>query len=274
MSFVIDSIEASMEKAVFISKISNLKYVNEEFPRLYFGNEFCERLIPSQDDLAYILRFVTKKKMKLTFVTPFVTNKGLEQLKLSMRYLQQHNIPVEVVINDWGFLRWVNEKYPKLNIALGRLLSKQKRGPRIQNLINKAPESTIEHFRRSNVDNPILANFLMTRDIKRVELDNLLQNISRKNSLLKGSLYFPFVYITTTRFCQVSSIKHNPNKPQRAIVDCDKECQRYTFKLNHKHMPIELVLKGNTQFFKNEFLPNNLEKWNIDRLVYQPEIPI
>jgi len=38
-----------MEQAIFISKIENLKYVNSKYTRLYFGNEFCQRLIPRKD---------------------------------------------------------------------------------------------------------------------------------------------------------------------------------------------------------------------------------
>lgn len=44
--------------------------------------------------------------------------------------------------------------------------------------------------------------------------------------------------------------------------------------LQHKQMPADLLLKGNTQFFKNEQLPDNLKDLSIDRIVYEPEIPI
>ena len=71
-----------MEQAVFISKIPHLKYVNEKYSRLYFGNEFCEKLIPSVTDLKNTLGFVMNKRLDFSFVTPYATNIGLNKLKI------------------------------------------------------------------------------------------------------------------------------------------------------------------------------------------------
>lgn len=263
-----------MEKAIFISKIKDLEYVTDEYSRLYFGVEFCQNLIPSIEDLNYILGFISKKGMDFTFVSPYLTNKGMEKLKLLLSNLINQQPRNEIVINDWGLLGWIIQEYSNLNLVLGRLLTKQKRGPRILSLIGRVPDSMVEHFRQSNVDSLICSNFLISKGIKRIELDNLLQGINRPSHLLKGSLYFPFAYVTTTRFCLTSSYADKVDKPLRAIFPCNKECQNYTFKLQHRRMPVELFLKGNTQFFKNEHLPRNLSQLDIDRIVYQPEIPL
>lgn len=263
-----------MEQAIFISKLENLRYVTSKYTRLYFGNEFCQRLIPSSEDLKFTKDFVLRHKMDFTLVTPYVTNKGIEILRPILEYVIRNFSDIEIVINDWGLLEIIRKEFRCSNFVLGRLLTKQKRGPRILNLMGKVPNSMIQHFRESNVDNPTLSNFLINKGIKRIELDNLLQGISRVAPLLKGSLYIPFAYITTTRFCLVSSCEDRVNKPLRSIVPCNKACQRYTFKLEHKNMPIEIFLKGNTQFFKNEHLPDNLEQLSVDRLVCQPEIPL
>jgi hypothetical protein len=39
-------------------------------------------------------------------------------------------------------------------------------------------------------------------------------------------------------------------------------------------MPVTILLKGNSQFFRNDKLPENLEEMGIDRLIFEPEIPI
>lgn len=263
-----------MEKAIFISKIKNLEYVTDQYSRLYFGNEFCQNLIPSIEDLDCILEFVSEKNMDFTFVSPFVTNKGMERLKSLLNYLINKQPATEIVINDWGLLRWINQKNFSFNLILGRLLTKQKRGPRILNLINRVPDIMIQHFRQSNVDSPDFSNFLINKGIERIEFDNLLQGFNRPTQALKGSLYFPFAYITTTRFCLLSSYEDRANKPLRTIFPCNKECQNYTFKLQHRQIPVEIFLKGNTQFLRNEHMPEDLRQLNIDRLVYQPEIPL
>ena len=54
---------------------------------------------------------------------------------------------------------------------------------------------------------PAIQQFLLANAIERVEFDNLLQglNLNGITSDLHLSLYLPFAYITTTRFCFMSS---------------------------------------------------------------------
>lgn len=262
-----------MEQAVFISKTVDLSYVTQKYTRLYFGNEFCQRLIPCLSDFKLISEFVSKRKMDFTLVTPYVTDDGLRRLAPVFRYVIDHFDAPEIVINDWGVFKLVKDEFNYSNLVLGRLLTKQKRGPRLLNIKEKAPQEMFQHFEQSNVDVPVLTEYLSANGIKRVELDNLLQGLDREESMLKASLYLPFGYITTTRFCLTASCESR-KKSLRTIPECNKECRKYTFRLKHKSMPVDLYLKGNSQFFKNERVPDNLECLAIDRLVYQPEIPI
>lgn len=262
-----------MEQAIFITKVENLRYVDSKYSRLYFGNEFCQRLTPSLEDFKVVKDFILKHKLDFTLVTPYVTNKGIDILRPILEYVIKNFLRAEIVINDWGVLRLLRREFNYSNFALGRLLTKQKRGPRILNLKNRVSETVIQHFQESNIDVPILSEFLVNNGIKRVELDNLLQGIARENSYLKASLYFPFAYVTSSRFCLTASSERGLSS-FRSISSCNKECQKYTFRLCHKTMPVDLFLQGNTQFFKNEHLPDNLSDLNIDRIVYEPEIPL
>ena len=262
-----------MEEAVFISQVKNLKYVTKRYLRLYFGNEFCERLAPSSEDLSKIFEFILNRGLNFTLITPYLTNKGLKEWMPLIKSVLDKQKNTEIVVNDWGLLRLLNREYTDLSLVLGRLLTKQKIGPRIFSIMDKIPQIMIQHFRQSNIDVPVLSDFLINKGIRRVELDNPLQGITRRDPQLKGSLYIPFTYVTTTRFCPTATCE-NKVRSLRIIASCNKECQRYTFKLQHKQMPVDLLLKGNTQFFKNDRLPENLEALHIDRLVYQPEIPM
>lgn len=262
-----------MEQAIFISKIVDLSYVIPKYTRLYFGNEFCQRLIPSLSDLERISKFVSDRKMDFTLVTPYVTDDGLRCLIPILRYVIDHFDAPEIVINDWGVFKVVKDEFDYSNLVLGRLLTKQKRGPRLLNIREKAPQEMFQHFKQSNVDVPILTEYLSATGVKRVELDNLLQGLDREEFMLKASLYLPFSYVSTTRFC-LTAFCESEKKSLRTIPECNKECRKYTFRLKHKSMPVDLYLKGNSQFFKNECVPDNLECLGINRLVYQPEIPM
>lgn len=263
-----------MEHALFITKLSNLKYWGRKYNRLYYGTEFCENLLPTKDELIKVIKFTKQNKLNLTFVTPFVTNKGIKTLLQLFKLLEDKMPSSEIVVNDFGVLNLLDKSFDFSELILGRLLNKQKRGPQILDLLGKMPEEALEHFRRSNIEVPILQDFLIKHNIKRVELDNLLQGLLVDSLNMKKSLYMPYGYITTTRYCLANGSKDEAKKDWIAIFPCKKECQGFEVVLTHKSMPVPLYLKGNTQFFKNETLPNNSKNLNVDRIVYQPEIPI
>ncbi len=257
-----------MEKAALISNLDNLSLITSQHQRLYFGPEFCQYLLPSSSELREALNFARQKRLSFTLVTPFVTDEGLKNLTPLWKVLKDWKKP-EVVVNDWGVLSFLRENYPEFPLVLGRLLSKQKRGPRLLNIKDRIPREMWDHFQRFYLDLPLVQNFLSQMGIRRVELDNLLQGIKREPKI-PASLYYPYAYVTTTRMCLTNACDQR-TQPLRSIFSCRKECRVYTFKLTHRNMPVPLFLKGNTQFFKNKRIPSHLSELGIDRLVQEVE---
>lgn len=238
--------------------------------------EFCERLLPSLTQLKKALNFVQEKDSVFTLVTPYVTNSGLKKVDKLIILLSELKPDSEIVFNDWGVFHLIRENNYPLKPVLGRLLNKMKRGPRIVNIKNKIPSTSLEYFMTSNLSIPEIQDFLIKNNITRAEFDNLLQglNLNGINSNLHLSLYLPFAYITTTRFC-LMSFTNNPNKMKIGVLPCKKECQQHAFQLLNPVMTIPLIRKGNTIFFSNEQIPYELiKKKKIDRIVVEPEIPI
>jgi len=262
-----------MEKAVFVTNARGLGEVPDGYARLYFGIEFCERLLPTQGELAQALDAAAQRGMAFTFVTPFLTDAGMEKAEALMAFLRGAGRDVEVVVNDFGLLHALHQQGWKAPLALGRLLTKQKRGPRILNVLKQLPAAALEHFKQSNIDAPATAEALAQLGVVRVELDNLLQGICRPDPVFPASLYIPYAYVTTTRYCLAAGCEE-PRPFRRAIRPCAKECQKYDFTLTHRAMPVPLLLKGNTQFFVNDTLPQDLGALKIDRIVFQPRIPL
>lgn len=264
-----------MEQAIFVSRVESLKYYTPHFSRLYFGNEFCEQLIPSITEVRQALDFVREKGLDFTLVSPYVTEKGLERVEGLFQEVARRQPGSEVVFNDYGVLRVLNSRYGELEPVMGRLLHKMKRGPRLMTVISKLPPSTVEYFRGSNLTVPILGEFLNQNGVKRVELDNLLQGFDFSlDDNLMGSLYYPYAYVATTRFCLSGSCDIPEKEEIIGIFPCKQECQRYTFYLRSEVMPVILIRKGNTIFFENEVLPEGLEARGINRIVTEPEIPM
>ncbi len=265
-----------MEQALFITKTENLKYWNRDFTRLYFGIEFCERLLPSPSQLQRVLTFVEEHDAAFTLVTPYVTNRGLKHVEKLMVLVSTSKPTSELVFNDWGVLHLLQEKHYPLTPVLGRLLNKMKRGPRIMAVKDLIPVTSREFFTTPNLSIPEVADFLIRHHIRRVEFDNLLQGLTLDgiSSELHLSLYLPFAYITTTRFCLMPS--PSPSHVMKiGVLPCKKECQRYAFQLNNPAMTTPLIRKGNTIFFSNESIPLEvIREKKVNRVVLEPEIPL
>ena len=286
-----------MENALFITTSNNLRYMTRKYSRLYFGNEFCEKLIPQPDELKRVVAYCDKNKTAFSLVTPYVTNSGLEKLERLFLWLSSNRADSEVIINDYGVLDLIDEKYHSLLPVLGRLLTKQKRDPRISRLIRKKlkkyifpqkdnryaiifekriPDTLISYFKETNASVPIIQDFLRKFRINRVEIDNLLQGINLRipKDSFCASLYVPYGYITTTRLCSANPF-NRLKKFSCRISNCRKECKTYTIELRNKYFPL-LHKRGNTTFFKNNATPARKEliEKGINRIVYQPQIPI
>lgn len=233
-----------MEKAIFISKIRDLEHATCKYNRLYFGNEFCERLIPGEDDLARAVRHCRINGLHFSLVTPYMTDKGLNLCERLFKWLVTHKVNCEVIINDYGGLDLINRKFEILQPVLGRLLCKQKKDPRIALLVKdgakrtiftkkedkyilaiptKIPETLVSYFRETVTNVRLFQRYLANWRIRRVELDNLLQgiNVEFPRERLAGSLYFPYAYITTTRRCSANPF-HKFRPFSSRILFCKK----------------------------------------------------
>lgn len=260
-----------MENALFITRNDQFTEWNGEYQRLYFGQEFCERLLPSEKEFLSLLTTVKRQKIPFTLVTPYVSEPGLRKtIELLEALRSELGREPEIVVNDWGIYAYLRSAGFANPLLLGRLLVKQKRGPQILKLQGKIPEDTVEHFKRAAADSPLSTEFLKQNLFSRLELDNLPLGLIREEKDLPGSLYYPYAYITTTRLCLFARYG---KRHLRAIGPCQRECRDFQIKLSHPDMSLPLILAGNTQFYQKDELPRNPQELNIDRLVYQPEVP-
>jgi hypothetical protein len=265
-----------MEQALYISKAAHLKYWTTDFTRLYFGMEFCERLLPSPAQLKRALTFAGDNTLAFTLVTPYVTETGLKKVEKLVDTLCTIQPESEIIFNDWGIFHLLREKHYPVKPVLGRMLNKLKRGPRIVPVRDKIPATSLDYFMTPNISIPEVRSFLLDRGIARVECDNLLQGLDLDDigNELHISLYLPFAYVTTSRFCLMPAIR-GPAEMKIGVLPCKKECQQYAFSLWNPVMTVPLIRKGNSIFFSNEEIPDQLlREGKIDRIVVEPEIPI
>ncbi|MFN3477211.1 MAG: hypothetical protein ACK4Z6_06630, partial [Candidatus Methylomirabilales bacterium] len=77
------------------------------FSRVYFGNEFCQHLIPTLAHLRAVYLAAVEKGFTFTLLTPYITDDGLEKLKPLLSFLSTREDLIEVVVNDWGVFNFL-----------------------------------------------------------------------------------------------------------------------------------------------------------------------
>ena len=265
---------SQIEKVVYYTKVPEYLPVQLKQTRIYFGNEFCERLIPKVQEVSRMFDLCREIDVKLSFLTPYVTDFGIKQLEEIFEFLNSLKLKTEVIINDFGILELIRNRKYAFKLVLGRLLNRQKRGPRLANILSKLPSDLIKHFSSTYLDREEVVSVLSDLGIERIEFDNIPLGLTRYPlPKFKASLYYPFVYVSTTRLCPTSKAFKQDFR-LRLIENCETECRICHFKLKHRSMPEDLILKGNTYFLYRNKLPRNLEELGIDRVVLEPEIPI
>lgn len=255
----------NLENAVYIPDSATLLNSNNLlYKRIYYGNEFCENLIPKKEDVIKLVKFLDKRGIALTFFTPFCTDSGISKLAKIIPVLPNG---AEIVLSDFGTLRLLkNIKHKTFNLIWGRLLVKYKRDPRIGHL--KASNKAGEFLKTSNINEKDFQKFILNEGIKRIEIDNSFQGYNYKlDKSISTSLYYPYIYITSTTKCIF--------KKNSSLSVCNLGCKKSIMISHIKEFPVDIITQGNTEFYRNDRIPGrgHLSRLNVDRIVYFPEIP-
>lgn len=279
-----------MQRAVLVNSLRQLRKTRlDAFSRVYFGAEFCQNLIPDAEDVRNAAGILKRRSRELTFVTPPVTGRGLDKLELIFDYMNEDLPGSEVVVNDWGVLGLLRQRFPGLETVLGRLLTKQKRDPKAVDILfnrqkakrifnesagrhmlmipRQTPDSLLEHYRQSVINVKYFQGFLRSNNIKRVEVDNLLWGMDI--SMPKGmqvSIYFPYGYITTTRMCGLINLTYSR---------CDRQCDKFYLSYKYPWGNFKYYMRGNTVFYRSRPPSDRqLKGSGINRTVFQGSLPV
>ncbi|MDP6670885.1 MAG: hypothetical protein QGI60_03650 [archaeon] len=256
----------NLQKAFFAETLPLLLESDlSDFDRVYFGHETCDRRLPSLKELSEAKELCRRKSLPFSLVTPFCTTAGIKKLEPLLKSLSRDD---EVIVNDFGVLKLAHEN-SETEIVCGRLLNKQYRDPVIASF-DMAPSELKEHLKTSQVSSGLFRELLKGFNVKRVELDNLLQGIGTNlvGLDLTASLYHPFTFIAATRLCLCANCDKLSFAKKIGIFPCKKECLKYSFKFEAEQFKNPLFLFGNALFFENKELPKDLHEIGIDRLVF------
>jgi hypothetical protein len=257
------------------------------FTRAVFGNEFCEHLIPDRARLERIVEAARRASIELTFLTPYVSDAGIEKLVPLFEMLDQSG-RFEVVFNDWGVLNLLRREFPRITRVQGRLMNKSLRDPRVTGVYaaSEAPTATLVSLRRSSLDSSSYTNLLSDLGVTTVEIDNLPQgnDLGFTEDGLAANAYVPFGFVSTSRICMAAGLHYSKREKFQPGAACHHECQTHLVEYGYTNSPFgnrdqKFYLKGNTYFYAHSeaMLRGLFEQARaglVGGLIFQPRLPM
>jgi hypothetical protein len=285
----LNPVEADMQKLFFDEweQVFSEKAVPK---RVYFGSEFCQFRLMTVATVKKALEYCWENGYEFTFATPYVHEAKFQQLTEILSFLNETAIEtgrtIEVCVSDWGVYHIVQKNYPHLEIAIGRLLNKNIRDPRIANYYNseKAPEKGKQFFKQSGILSEWFTTFLKNGEVTSVEFDELIQGseFQAETDDFSYSFHFPFGVTASGSACMVGFMDTEKKDKFRGDTHCKQQCQHYVFELKHRNIPeisTGIYQKGNTAFYSHNRAMigrslRQIKDMGNARIVYSLRIPV
>lgn len=219
------------------------------FDRVYIGDEFCPRRLPGPERMRAFREQAGAAGLKVTLLTPPMTDSEIFQNYSVFEILVPED---EVVVNDWGVMLLLKDKFPRLSLSLGRLLNRGMKDTRLSEEFFQCQADGRTLLEETTFDGTEFLAFAATRGIDRLERD--LAPHSASPSFLEGnlahSIYFPFGYITTGRICRIAEMKKGGAPRWLPGAPCRQDCERTAFRMIHESTRLVHHQNGNTIFYR------------------------
>jgi hypothetical protein len=251
--------------------INTHKLFQMEVTRLYIGNEFCHNLFPEVELLKKLLNKAYRENLHITLCFTYLRDCHIEKTKDIIEkvyaWCKDKSEKIEIIINDFGMLKLVEEKLDFFRLSLGVLLNKRKKDPRY--IYKKGYAENKELIAKNNLNSELFDEFLKSCNIKRYEYENCGYRMSIAEG--KHSIHIPFYQTNTSQYCPLYAKCTTMDRgKQKLITSCEKYCKDYIFAYP-KHL--NMVGRYNSLFAFDETLlknPKELEYYinrGIDRIV-------
>jgi len=251
--------------------------------RIYFGGEFCERLLPDKKTLLRVLSLVEKNRLNFSLITPVVSDQALVRLEQLFSILPANS---EVIVNDWGVLRLLRKSYSKLTPVIGRQLCKMIKDPRLPSAqwLKLYP-----HGVQSSPFHKLLAQF----EIERLEMDvpPFAESQDFNSPEHELSVHLPFGFSLKGRMCKIGALQLDALRKFGPGHGCNKECLKYSSKISrgcstektqsnpqlssqNKAEDLKAFQQGNTMFYRHspamtKILAQVLSQDKVSRIIFE-----
>ena len=260
------------------------EYIREEkkISVLYFGNEFCEYMLPNKTEIMKFMSLCISDNLKPVFVTSVVSDWGIKRIEDVLECLNKYDVDIEIIVNDVGVLELIQHHYTKFKITLGRIFDKTSHDSRasMQELEYYYGEEGLRFARTPGILSEETMEIFTRYNVERYEFDlpKIGLNLPPKG---KFSLYWPYHYLTTGRVCSLRAsrlcnrekflVGNNVcSRPCRYIqIEKRKPLNGFGYSNEKKMNDMFLFQKGNTVFYLYEEDDFEKNAKQFDRIVLQ-----
>lgn len=243
----------------------------EKIDRIYIGDEFCVHRLPPPPTLEKICRRAAELEMAVTLLTPPLTDDGLDLLQELLAIPEMGSGACEVIANDWGAARFVRQHGSSIPIGVGRLLNKGFKDPRLPDpdAFRAVSDNARTLLRTGTFDHPGFDDLLTSFGIQRMERDLLPFADKLDIPRFPTSVYLPYGYVTTGRYCRTASFQSD--KPKfAALSSCGQPCRKISFDHTRVDSRRPLIQSGNAVFYRySAEMISAIPRHSNVRLVYQ-----
>jgi len=255
-----------MQYAKYINTLAEFDKIDNKYTMVYIGNDFCDRIHWEFTDILKIYKKAEKASMKVGIKTPFITETNVGYYQKLIKQINDAQLEVEIVLNDFGLLYYINANgYCKsCSLTLGRLLCRQKTDRMTAKLKGRIAEEVYKHFTTpvaiSNAYKKIIEQYRISRfELENVEFD---WNLPEVDFEYKVTIVTPYVSVGTTRLCPYVQ----SSEEKLHIKECNFECFDKKLYVNDENVG-EYVYINNTIAYKNSEMNDNAKLPVVDRVL-------
>jgi hypothetical protein len=248
--------------------------LNSHCSGVRLGSEFCEVLLPHRRELVEAIELACRSGKEFTYVTPRVSESGLEEVSEQLALLDEKG-DVGVVFNDLGVLNVLGH-YPNLHPHLGRLLLLvPARSPWVEQHMHREDLSLRRREWLRTLFASTSLNYRATIELygscgcHRADIDWLPRVFPSLAFLVENglrlSVHLHLVPATLTRKCHTARFLG-----EEAPEECSQPCLHRAFYLRNEAFGLELYLHGSAAFRLVEPQPDavrQLEQVGVSELV-------
>ncbi|RJP25196.1 MAG: hypothetical protein C4529_01015 [Deltaproteobacteria bacterium] len=208
------------------------------------GSEYCVHLLPTAARMAAAVAEAAAKGAPLLLLTPYFRDTEMKRTLPLFRAIPP-GADVDVAVNDWGLLQTIHGLFPRMRLSAGRLLTGQKRCPRI----GSSPRLTEggRKWHGEGIFSSARARAFLEGEmgVMGYHLDSLPWGASLPADAADRAFFVhsPFAIVTVTDACPWIGGKSSAEVPS-----CPRPCGEGHLVLREPSMGGDLLQKGKARF--------------------------